>query len=157
MNSTVKVVADATTGAVITQSENNPDYGYVRLEQPRTIIDDNGFLRTRKISTLVHGMVSELQEANFYAGQELPGKIIVTESLTPFNKKDPNRDLKIAGDTGIVCTIKGAPIYRKTVYTIASNTEDVLIKHDNVDQLRAAYVAVDKNKAIQPNNSFDNI
>ena len=157
MNSKVKVVADATSGAVIAQSQNNLDYGYVRLEQPRTVIDDNGFMRTRRISTLVHGTVTELQAANFYNGQELPGKIIVTESLTPFNKKDPNRDLKIAGDTGIVCTIQDQPIYRKTVYTLASNSEDVLIKHDNVDQLRAAYANVSETKTMQPNRSFDQI
>ena len=45
MNSKVTVVADATTGAVITQSVNNPEYGYVKLAQTRTTIDDNGFLR----------------------------------------------------------------------------------------------------------------
>lgn len=157
MNSKVTVVADATTKAVIVQSENNPEYGYVRLEQPRTIIDDNGFLRTRKISTLVHGTVTELKSAGFYDGQELPGKIVIVESLTPFNKKDPNRDLKIAGATGIVCSINGAPIYRKTIYSLASNTEDVLVKHDNIEQLRAAYATATTSKAITPNNSFDSI
>ena len=39
----VKVVANATTGSVINVSENNPDYAYVRLEQKRPFIDDNGF------------------------------------------------------------------------------------------------------------------
>ena len=157
MNSKVTVVADATTKAVIVQSENNPEYGYVRLEQPRTIIDDNGFLRSKKISTLVHGTVAELQAAGFYDGQELPGKIIIVESMTPFNKKDPSRDLKVAGGTGIVCTIEGAPIYRKTIYSIASNSEDTLIKHDNVDQLRAAYAKTSTNSGISANTSFDSI
>jgi hypothetical protein len=41
----------------------------------------------------------------FYAGQELPGTIVIEESLTPFNKKAPERDLKIAGETGIVCRV----------------------------------------------------
>jgi hypothetical protein len=157
MNSKVKVVADATSGAVIVQSEKNPDYGYVRLEQPRTGIDDNGFLRTKKLSTLVHGTITELQEAGFYNGQELPGKIVISESLTPFNKKDPNRDLKIAGETGIPCTINGEAIYRKTVYSLASNCEDVLIKHDNVEQLKAAYTKTEKVAVIKPNDAFDNI
>ena len=35
MNSKVKVVANATTGAVVNVSENNPDYAYIRLEQTK--------------------------------------------------------------------------------------------------------------------------
>ncbi len=156
MNSKVKVVADA-TGAVITVSDNNPEYGHVRLEQVRTMIDDNGFLRRKSVSTLIHGTVTELQLAGFYAGQELPGTIIVTESLEPFNKKNPERDFKVAGATGILCTIGGQPIFRKTSYTQASNAEDTLVKHDNVDQLRAAYATQSVSAVNSPNLGFDTI
>ena len=155
MNSKVKVVADATTGAVINVSPNNDDYGYIRVEQARTVIDDNGFLRRKVVSTLVPGLLPDLQAENYYNGQELPGKIIIKESLTPFNEKTPEKDLKIAGDTGIVCKFEGSPIYRKTQYTLASNAEDVLIKHDNVEELRAAYaVQNSKPQAIKPNTDF---
>jgi hypothetical protein len=155
MNSKVKVVADATTGAVINLSPNNENYGYIRVEQSRTVIDDNGFLRRKVVSTLVPGVLSELQEEGFYKGQELAGKIIIKESLTPFNEKQPEKDLKIAGDTGIVCKFEGSPIYRKTQYTLASNAEDVLIKHDNVDELRTAYaIQNNKSQAIKPNTDF---
>ena len=140
MNSKVRVLADATTNAVVNMSEN-PKYGYIRVEQVRNVVDDKGFWRRKPISAIVPGMLDELQAEKFYAGQELPGKIVIKESLTPFNDKTPERDLKIAGDTGIVCKFEGNPIYRKTVYTLASNAEDVLIKHDNVDELRAAYSA----------------
>jgi hypothetical protein len=157
MNSKVKVVADATSGAVIVQSQNNPDYGYVRLEQVRTLIDDNGFLKRKVISTLVQGEIEVLNDAAFYAGQELPGSICIIESLVPFNKKDPNRDLKIAGETGIVCSVDGEPIYRKTLYIASTNANDTLVKHTNVDELREAYNKAEKSKAIKPNNSFDNI
>lgn len=136
--SKVKVVGDATTGSVITMS-SNPKFGYVRLEQVRSVIDDNGFLRRKPISTLIHSEVEELKAMNFYAGQELPGQIVIKEALEPFNAKTPERDLKVAGSTGIICTFEGAPIYRKTVYTTASNATDTLIQHDNVDQLREAY------------------
>ena len=156
MNSKVKVVADATSGAVIVQSENNLEYGYVRLEQPRSLIDDNGFLRVKKVSTLLQGTVEELKSQNFYNGQELSGQIIIIESTEPFNKKNPERDLKIAGKTGIVCTVNGNPIYRKTVYSLASNATDVLVKHDNIEELRAAY-AVSTASAVKPNSSFDSI
>ena len=43
MDSKVKVVADATTGLVINQSQN-PEFGYVRVVQTRVVIDDNGFM-----------------------------------------------------------------------------------------------------------------
>lgn len=155
MNSKVKVVGDSTTGAVVNLSDNNPVYGYIRLEQTRVMIDDNGFVKPRTISTLLQGEVETLESLNYFAGQELPGTIAIKESLEPFNKKNPERDLKIAGETGIVCTLKGAPIFRKTVYSTVSNTEDVLIKHDNVDELRAAYA--NKSNAIKANTNFDEL
>jgi hypothetical protein len=151
MNSKVKVVADA-TGAIINLS-SNPTYGYVKFEQTKTAIDDNGFLRRKSVSSLVHGTVEELKSMGFYAGQELPGNIIVQESLAPFNNKTPERDLKVAGDTGIICTYEGSPIYRRTIYSNAGNAQDVLIKHDNVDQLRTAYESA-KVSAIKPNTDF---
>jgi hypothetical protein len=158
MNSKVKVVADATTGAVINQS-SNPDYGYVRLEQVRTLIDDNGFLRRKVISTLIHGTLEELQESGFYAGQELPGTIVIAESLEPFNKTNPDRDLKIAGETGIVCRVGGQPIYRKTKYTPVANAADTPpIQHDNVDELREAYARANASATkMSANTEFDSI
>lgn len=138
MNAKVKVVADATTGSVITLSGNGK-FGYVRLEQVRSVIDDNGFLRRKVVSALIHSEIDHLKAEGFYAGQELPGNIVIVESLTPFNSKTPERDLKIAGSTGIICTVGGQPIFRKTTYSMSSNAQDTLIKHDNVDQLREAY------------------
>ena len=139
MNSTVKIVADATTGAVVRVSETNPEFASVRLEQVRTVIGNNNFIERKTVSTLLQGATADLTAMGFYAGQELPGTIVVEESLTPFNKKNPERDLKIAGDTGIVCTVNGQPIYRRSTYSAASNAQDTLIKHDNVEQLRSAY------------------
>jgi len=55
MNQKVKVVANATTGAIVNVSENNPEYGFIRLEQVRSVIDDNGFLKNKAISTLLQG------------------------------------------------------------------------------------------------------
>lgn len=139
MNSKVTVVADATTGAIITQS-SNPEYGYVKLSQTRTMVDDNGFLKQTVLTALVQGHMDILKQMEYHVGQVLPGKIIVKESLTPFNKKDPNRDIKIAGKSGIKCTLEGQPIYRRTLYSQNSNAEDVLIQHDNVEELREAYM-----------------
>ena len=139
MNSTVKIVADATTGAVVRVSETSPEFASVRLEQVRTVIGNNNFIERKVVSTLLQGDTADLTAMGFYAGQELPGTIVIEESLAPFNKKTPERDLKVAGETGIVCTVGGQPIYRRAVYSTASNAQDTLIKHDNVEQLRSAY------------------
>jgi hypothetical protein len=155
MNSKVKVIASNETGSVINQSTTNPEYGHIRLEQSRTMVDDNGFLRRKVVSTLLHGTMDELTATGFYAGQELPGNIVIKESLEPFNSKNPERDLKIAGETGIICKVGDSPIYRKTVYSPASNVEDVLIQHDNVAELRAAYETQNAKSAISANTGFD--
>jgi hypothetical protein len=139
MNSTVKIVADATTNAVVRVSENNPDFASVRVEQTRMVIGNNNFIERKTVSALLQGSTTDLSLMGFYAGQELPGTIVIEESLTAFNKKTPERDLKVAGDTGIICTVGGQPIYRRAVYSSASNAQDTLIKHDNVEQLRSAY------------------
>jgi hypothetical protein len=155
MKSKVMVVADATTGAVINQSVNNPEYGFIRIEQFVNHYDDNGFLRRRKLSALISGPLSDLQDADYYAGMELSGRIIVQESLTPWNEKNPNRELKVAGSTGIVCRIEGQPIYRRTLYTEKENLTDIFLAHDNVDELRHAYTAqVTKVNTLQPNEEF---
>jgi hypothetical protein len=156
MNSNVTVVADATTNSVINQSTNNPEYGFVRLQQTRTQIDENGFLRRRSFSSLIHGPITLLQASNFYAGQILPGNIIVKEAMTPFNKKTPERDLKIAGETGIVCRVGGEPIYRKTYYSASASSVDITIEHDNVEELKIAYdLQASKGFAVKPNSDFD--
>jgi hypothetical protein len=140
MNSKVFVLADE-TGAVINVSENNPEFGYVRVQQTRTVVDDNGFVRRKTISALMPGTIEDLQDMNLYGGQEIDGKIIVEESLSPFNKKRPERDLKIAGETGIVCRLGGLPIYRRTKFTFNTSLADSTIEHDNVAELKAAYAA----------------
>jgi hypothetical protein len=153
MNSKVFVQADE-TGAVINVSENNPDYGYVRVQQTRTMVDDNGFLRRKSITALLPALIEDLQEMNLYAGQALDGKIVIEESLNPFNKKNPERDLKIAGETGIKCTLGGLPIYRRTKFSFNESTPDVTVEHDNVDELRNAYASQLSNQAIKPSEDF---
>jgi hypothetical protein len=117
------------------------------------MIDDNGFLRRKPVSALIPGTVDELQATGFFAGQQLDGKIIVEESLEPFNEKEPSRDLKIAGETGIVCTLGGLPIYRRTKMSFDNSVSDTLVKHDNVEELRNAYQAASKSNTDAINNA----
>lgn len=155
MESKTKVTGDE-LGNVITQSVNNPDYGFVRVEQVRSMYDDNSFLRRRKVSALIQGSMEDLKEEGYYLGQELPGKIVIIESLNPTNKKDTTKNIKTAGNTGVVCKVGSQPIYRRTLYTIITNLSDELVKHDNVDEIKAANgLSKIKTSAIKPSASSE--
>lgn len=162
MEAKVKVVADQATGSVVHVS-NNEDFGYIRLEQVRTVIDEKSqFLKRKVLSTLIHGEISALKECAYYAGQELPGNILIEESFVPFNSKNPEKDLKIAGLTGIVCIGRDEdgqvkPIYRRNVYSPSTKKDDVLIDHINKEEIKAAYAASSHVKTLTPNQSFDNL
>lgn len=150
MNSKVTVLGDSATGSVVNQS-SNPAYGYITLSQNRNLINANGFLERKRVTFLLKGEIEQLQELNYTAGQELPGTIWVEESTTPFRK--PELDLKVAGDTGIVCTVNGNPIYRRTRYSTNPETVDMTIQHDNIEELRSAYKS--KQSAVKANDNFD--
>lgn len=126
--SNVMIVGDA-TGNVINISEN-PEFGYLRLKQETMKIGRGGWLRFENRTALIHGTVADLQKADYRANQKLPGKIVVVESLVPFNDKNPDRDLKVAGKTGVVLRVNDQPIYRQSFYTIDENATDELIQHD---------------------------
>lgn len=138
----VTVVADKYNN-IIGVFKNHPEYGYVRVKQKLPIINKNGWLRMSVRYGFIKGLLEDLKEAKFTAGMELHGKIIVKESLTPFSEETPERHLKMAGNTGVVCTIDDQPIYRDTVYTTDENAKDVFIDHDNTDQIIAAQSARD--------------
>jgi hypothetical protein len=136
--SKVTVTADAAGNAII-PSQNNLEWGYIRLVQIRTIVGIDGFAKKRPASALVLGTLEVLKELGWTKDQELPGKIIFKEQLTPFSKKDPIRDHKIAGETKLVCCIDGHPIYRKSFYSEDKDAVDVLLQHTNGDDIKAAY------------------
>lgn len=134
---TKKVVVSADEqGNIIGVSQNNPEYGYIRVEQTVNQISYDGWLRLSKRSSLIKGLVTDLVEAGFTQGQELPGKIVVKESLTPFNSVTPDKDLKIAGDTGVICRLDDQPIYRQSFYTENPNEYDHLIMHTNREEIK---------------------
>lgn len=136
-----KVKVTALNGVVITVSETNAEFGHVRVQQERSIYDERGWLRRKLVTALIPGTVDDLRAEGFQENQELSGKIVIKESQSPFNKKEPDRDLKIAGDTGIVCKKDGKPIYIKCFYTEDANASDALVAHDNTDEIRLAYEA----------------
>jgi hypothetical protein len=148
------IVLGNDTGGVIHTSKND-EYGYIRVEQERSLFDSKGFLRRKSISALIPGTIEDLTKAGFHKGQILPGKIIIVEQTEPFNKTRPELDLKVAGQTGIICMKDGKKIYRKHFYTVFTDAEDEMIMHSNGEDISEAYLAEKKTTAIQPNTEFD--
>ena len=126
-------------GEVVNVSANNPKYGFIRVTQERAMTDDNGFLRVRSLSALIPGEVEMLRKLGWVNGQYVSGKIVVREQLVPFNKTNPEKDIKIAGDTKIVCKVGDQPIYRNTVFSFTLTTPDVLLAHTNTEEIKDAY------------------
>lgn len=151
-NSKVRVTADE-NGTVIGVSQNNPEYGYVRVEQVVTQVNDEGWLRLAKRSALLKGKVEDLIEVGYKDGQELPGRITIKESFEPFNPENPDRDLKIAGDTGITCRVDDMPIYRQSFYTLNESANDELIMHNNGDEIREVMEAQKAIRKIRPSRA----
>jgi hypothetical protein len=153
MDAKVVVAAD-TAGNVIVRSSNNPEYGHIRVEQTRMVIDDSGFARKKKLSALIPGLVEDLKGFGWTSGELVDGKIIVKESLTPFNTQEPERDYKIAGNSGIVCCQDGMPIYRKNFFTLSTSAEDTSVEHTNGEEIKAAYAELKETSAMRPNEDF---
>lgn len=138
-NQTSKVrVSPDEQGNVIRVSKNNPEYGIIRLEQQRVSFNTQGWVNNKKLSALIHGKVEDLQSLAFDADTQLPGKIVVREQTVAFNSKDPDRDLKVAGDTGVVCCRYGEPIYRKSFYVTNEEESDIFIAHTNTEDIKDA-------------------
>jgi len=94
---------------------------------------------------LIVGKFEELAEFNFTKDQELDGQIIIEESFIPFNEKNAEREMKMAGNTGVPCLLDGQPIYRRQRYTTNMNEQDLLIQHNNTAQIKEA---IDANKEL---------
>ena len=133
--SKVRVTADA-NGNIIGVYDSNPELGWVRVEQTVSVINDRGWLKRTKRSGFIKGKVEELAEENYQPGQELPGRIIVKESFVPFNEKNPESELKIAGDSGVICRVDDQPIYRQSFYVTNENAQDELIMHTNSSEIK---------------------
>lgn len=137
MQTKVNIIADD-MGNVIRQSSTNSEFAHVRLQQERVTFGNTGWVKKSVLSTLLHGKLEDLQSLGLENVKTLPGKIVVKESLEPFNNNDPDRDYKYAGETGIICCQEGQPIYRKTFYVSDITAEDVLVAHTNGQDIKEA-------------------
>jgi hypothetical protein len=138
MNTSKVTVKGNEDGTVISISKNNPEWGSIRVKQ--TIAEmQNGFVKTKDRYAYVRGTVQMLSALDWSVGQQLDGKIVIRESLTPFNPDNASLDYKIAGTSGVVCRYNGAPIYRKAFFeTNPTKFNDELIAHNNTEEIRIA-------------------
>ena len=142
-----KVIVRAYEGKVVVPSKNNPEYGSIRLEQIVNTMQ-NGFLTPKKRTCFMNGKVSDLEALGWVDGQGIDGHIIIKESLTAFNTEKPDTDLKVAGETGVPCTLEGQPIYIRSFFSFAPEA-DVLIAHDNSEQIKQAQAELEEKKALE--------
>lgn len=142
-------------GKIIHQNTNGNHF--IQLQQTVVHIQDTGFVRSSHRNFLVKGNLSDLQALEWDKDTQLEGNIVVEESLKPFNEKSPEYDLKFAGDTGVVCTLDGSPIYRRTIWDPYGELADTLVKHNNQEEIIQASsnqsMAITPNEA--PEDSFD--
>jgi hypothetical protein len=149
--SKVTIIANAKTGALVSVFESNPEYGFVQLQQTKSI-NKNGFMTTQKRTTLLRGKVEDLKA--FVAENPtriVEGRLIVkeyTESDMPETmvKSQLNKKLidagsyeealapyvkKTSGDNGECLTLGGERIVRFTIWDQNEEESDVLVHHDN--------------------------
>lgn len=132
-----KVTVTADQANLVINQSSNPEFGWFRVESIQPVFTGK-FVRMQKRSAIVAGKIEDLQSMNLVKGQQLPGKIVVVESLTPTNPNDLNQDIKLAGKGGLPCLQDGQPIYRTQEYTQDLTREDHLEPHTNADELQAA-------------------
>ena len=134
----VNVEADD-MGNIIRVSENNPEYGTIRVSQT-AVSFVNGWAKSQSKSALIPGKVEDLQMFvdAFVNDGKIEGKVVVKESLDSFNSLNPDRDLKYAFNGGPLCVYEDQPIYRKSFFTTNLKEQDEFITHTNGDEIREA-------------------
>ncbi len=129
-SSKVRVIKNSKTGKVINQSENNPDYGYVVLEQTVESINGNGWLDSRRRVAVLPSTMETLNRFNFTEGQELDGKLVIKESTKGREGQKPKIYPKGHINEGKPCLHNGEMIYRNCFITLNEDEQDVLLSMD---------------------------
>lgn len=140
----VKIEQNSSTGAIVTASTKNPQYGYVRVTQTKNVITPEGWVRLEKRSALLKGETEQLMEVfgGMKPGSEINGNLVIQERLDPFGE-DKTRDLKVVPDTGgVTCKVDGKPIYRRTLFMLEDDVADELIAHNNQEEIRKTQASV---------------
>jgi hypothetical protein len=126
----------------VIRAVKNPNDPTASMMRYATIMKEAGKPKFRYTNEFMSA--SELQVLlimeNLQAGSVTSGKLLIQESLAPFNKTNPARDIKWADQAaGLKCMVEDMPIYRRTVFTNDLSKTDTLITHTNGEELSKAY------------------
>lgn len=128
----VKVVKHPETGAVITASTKNAEYGTIRVDETHTSME-GGFVNIQNRTAFIRGRLEDLNKLGLKDGQSLPGKIIRKESFEPFYEgqapKQYPKDHKQAGENVLT---NGRETYLQYEYTSDINAGDTLPSESSV-------------------------
>lgn len=151
--STVQIVPNKDTSALVTPYAGNPQYGYIQLTQNFMDIS-GGWLRTKTKSCLVRGEVKSLSEWV----RSLGGKNVVTGSIVTreYLESEVPEDVmkryiddsktyeeaiasyvKRSGKDGIELTLGGERILRFSEFDGTGESSDVVVAHDNITDVAA--------------------
>lgn len=135
---TVSVVAHPETGAIITPSSNNPEWGTVRVDA-KSVEFNNGIMNTRNRTAFIRGEIKNLQQIFTRAGQVLHGKIIKETSSEPFYT---GQKPVINPQTGEVVLRNGREFYQNYVFTTNLSESDREVVQETVASDAAAALPV---------------
>jgi hypothetical protein len=158
-------IAPSESGDLITPT-SNPNYGYMRIVE-KSFYQQGIWRRSEERSSLVLGEIDVLVEMVKSAKNgELPGRIVYQDYLQSempdhvrkdlVGKRDEEEALanvfRRAGADGPHLTIGGERIVRYKFYDESGKQEDILLQHDNGEDIRAhqAAVATKAKKATLP-------
>jgi len=131
----VKVVAHPETGAVITVSKNNSQYGTIRLDSENVSLE-GGFMNKSKRTAFIRGKVEDLQSLGYKAGQTLGGKIMKKESFSPFYE---GQKPKVNPSNGEIILTNGEETFLDYTYTSNANALDIWVGSTNkVEEVQSA-------------------
>tara|TARA_R110000772_G_scaffold62137_1_gene139592 strand:- start:7244 stop:7711 length:468 start_codon:yes stop_codon:yes gene_type:complete len=126
------VKAHPVTGAIVTYFDNSKGetFGKIRVDQRAPVIN-NGFMSFANRSAFITLDEKTAKEMETILAEDkaypIAGKVVVTESLTPFYEgQEPKRK----GADGEVITHLGAPVYRDTNYVFDLEAKDTLLAGD---------------------------
>ena len=148
---TVQIVPDKDTGEMITLKNDNPKKGYVTLLQG-SLNTDGQWITLSNRQTRLYGDKSTLQELiNTNTDGTIKGQIVILEYLQNavpqdikrlyINKNIPFEEavqshIKTSGSKGIACKRNGINILRFYHYDNLNSLKDIIIEHDNINEIK---------------------
>lgn len=132
------VIAHPETGAAITPSTNNPEWGTFRVDSV-TPVFSNGVLNMNKRTAFVRGRIADLEALGLTIGMQLSGKIIRRESFSPFYegqnpKAYPTNTVIDGRDVSGQSVLKnGKETYLESIYTEDPSAKDEWVGDDSLE------------------------